>query len=123
MEPDLVLGIDCSTTASKAVAWDESGNVVAEGRVAIALLAPQTGWGEQDARDWWTATAGATGQVTATIDSARIAAICITHQRESFVPVDANGRPSATASCGSTSGRGPSSPRSTASSATRRSTR
>lgn len=93
MEPDLVLGIDCSTTASKAVAWNASGAVVAEGRVAIALLTPQTGWGEQDARDWWSATAGAVRQVTATIDPARIAAVCITHQRESFVPVDAEGTP------------------------------
>lgn len=93
MEPDLVLGIDCSTTASKAVAWDACGNVAAEGRVAIALLSPQTGWGEQDARDWWRATAGAIRQVVAAIDPARIAAICITHQRESFVPVDADGTP------------------------------
>lgn len=93
MEPDLVLGIDCSTTASKAVAWDASGNVVAEGRVAIALLTPRPGWGEQDARKWWTATAGAIRQVTASIDPLRIAALCITHQRESFVPVDVDGAP------------------------------
>ena len=31
-----VVGIDCSTTATKAVVWDEEGNSVAEGRAAIA---------------------------------------------------------------------------------------
>ena len=93
MEPDLVLGIDCSTTASKAVAWDASGNAIAEGRVSIDLLSPRPGWGEQDARDWWTATAGAIRQITAAVDPSRIAALCITHQRESFVPVDADGVP------------------------------
>jgi hypothetical protein len=29
---DLALGIDCSSTASKVVAWDRSGKAVGEGR-------------------------------------------------------------------------------------------
>ena len=49
---DLVLGIDCSTTASKAVLWDAVGAPVAEGRAPLALLAPHAGWGEQRADDW-----------------------------------------------------------------------
>lgn len=93
MDRDLVLAIDCSTTASKAVAWDRFGNAVAEGRSSLALLTPHPGWGEQDAREWWTATVEAIRQVTAAIDPARIAAICVTHQRETFVPVDDAGEP------------------------------
>lgn len=93
MDADLVLGIDCSTTASKAVAWDHSGAPVAEGRASLALLTPHPGWGEQDARQWWSATVEATRQVTSAVVASRIAAVCITHQRETFVPVDAAGAP------------------------------
>ena len=56
MNTDLVLGIDCSTTASKAVAWDRDGVAVAEARAPLSLITPQPGWGEQDARQWWEAT-------------------------------------------------------------------
>jgi len=32
---DLALGIDCSSTASKVVAWDRSGKAVSEGRAPL----------------------------------------------------------------------------------------
>jgi len=38
---DLVIGIDSSTSATKAIAWDAGGRAVAEGRAAIALDNPQ----------------------------------------------------------------------------------
>jgi xylulokinase len=44
MTEDLVIGIDCSTTTSKAVAWDHEGNHVAEGRGSFEMLSPQPGW-------------------------------------------------------------------------------
>ena len=93
MATDLVLGIDCSTTASKSVAWNGDGEPVAEGRASLTLLTPYLGWGEQDARQWWEATAAATRHVTEQIDPWRIAALCVTHQRETFVPVDPAGAP------------------------------
>ncbi len=93
MNPDLVLGIDCSTTASKVVAWDRGGAALAEGRAPLEILTPHVGWGEQDARQWWSATVAATRQVTRLIDARRIDALCVTHQRESFVPLDNEGTP------------------------------
>jgi xylulokinase len=90
---DIVLGIDCSTTASKAVAWDRDGRVVAEGRVPLALRSPSPGWGEQHPSDWWHATVGAVRRVVERVDAGRIAALCITHQRETFVPVREDGTP------------------------------
>ena len=93
LNTDLVLAIDCSTTASKAVAWDEAGVAEAEGRAPLDLQTPHPGWGEQDARQWWDATVEAIRQVTRRADSRRIAAICVTHQRETFVPVDDEGNP------------------------------
>src|SRR5215213_11560287 len=93
LNTDLVLAIDCSTTASKAVAWDNAGVAEVEGRAPLDLQTPQPGWGEQDARQWWNATVEATRQVTRRVDSRRIAAICVTHQRETFVLVDDEGEP------------------------------
>ncbi len=93
MASDLVLGIDCSTTASKAVAWDAAGTPVAEGRAPLDLLNPHPGWGEQRADDWWTATVAAIREVLARVDPGRIACVCITHQRETFVPMREDGTP------------------------------
>jgi len=90
---DLVIGIDCSTTASKAIVWDRHGVPVAEGRGAYPLLMPRPAWHEQDANLWWTATAQALHEATRQIDAERLAALCIAHQRETFVPVDGFGRP------------------------------
>ena len=45
---DLVIGIDSSTTSTKAIAWDREGAAVAEGRAEIALSNPRPGWFEQD---------------------------------------------------------------------------
>ena len=39
-EKDYVIGIDCSTTAPKAVVWDSRGNAVAEGRATFDLSNP-----------------------------------------------------------------------------------
>jgi xylulokinase len=88
MKPDLVIAVDSSTTASKAVIWDRQGQAIAEGRASFALLNPQPGWYEQRAADWWQSTAQALRDATAQIDPRRLGAICITHQRETFVPVD-----------------------------------
>ncbi len=92
-EGDLVLGIDCSTTASKAVAWDRAGRAVAEGRAPLSLQTPVPGWGEQSPGEWWRATVAAVRAVAEQIDPGRIAALCVTHQRETFVPVREDGTP------------------------------
>src|SRR3954451_1425658 len=91
--PDLVIAVDSSTTASKAVIWDRHGQAVAEGRASFALLNRQPGWYEQPAASWWEAPAAALRAATSQIDARRIGAICITHQRESFVLVDERCRP------------------------------
>jgi xylulokinase len=93
MKKDLVMGIDCSTTASKVLVWDAQGNAVAEGRGTIPLRMPRPTWHEQPADSWWTATVQALRAAITQIDARRLAALCITHQRETFVPVDENGQP------------------------------
>jgi xylulokinase len=93
MTGDLVIGVDCSTTAAKAVVWDASGRAVAEGRATFALSQPRPAWGEQNAEDWWTATRDAIRRAAQATDARRVAALCITHQRETFACVTEDGRP------------------------------
>jgi xylulokinase len=93
MTADLVLAVDSSTTATKAIVWDPQGRVVAEGRATYPLLHPAPGFYEQQADAWWTAATAALRDATAQIDPRHLAALCITHQRETFVLVDAQCRP------------------------------
>ncbi len=93
MSKDLVIGIDSSTTATKAIAWSGDGRLVAEGRCSIELRNPAPLHYEQEARDWWTALCSATQELGQHVDLRRIAAIAIANQRETWVPVDADGEP------------------------------
>lgn len=93
MNRDLVISVDCSTSASKAIVWDKEGQPLAEGRAPFSLLNPQPTWWEQRAEDWWEATACAIREATCGVDPSRLAALCMTHQRETFVPVDEKGNP------------------------------
>lgn len=90
---DLVIGIDCSTTAAKAVAWDRHGRAVAAGRRGFGLSHLRSGWVEQHAPDWWEATSAALAEAVAKAGGGRIAGIGLTHQRETFVCLDAAGHP------------------------------
>ncbi|HEX2805351.1 MAG TPA: FGGY family carbohydrate kinase, partial [Kineosporiaceae bacterium] len=90
----LVLTVDCSTTASKAVVFDRAGRVVAAAARPLELSRPHPAWHEQDARQWWTATRDALREAIGAVqEPARIEAVCLTHQRESFVCLGADDVP------------------------------
>lgn len=92
----LVIAIDSSTTATKAIVVDAAGTVVAEGRSEIDLKHPRTSHYEHDPLQWWESTNAAVGTAVAALnpaDAARIAAMCMTHQRETFAPFAADGTP------------------------------
>jgi xylulokinase len=88
-----VIGIDSSTTATKAVVWDRDGRAVAEGRGEFALALPRPGWHEQDPEDWWRSCVAALTQALESVDGADVEALCVTHQRETFACLDEQGRP------------------------------
>ena len=91
---ELVIAVDCSTTAAKAVIHDRAGQVAAQAARPLRTLQPSPAWHEQDAEQWWVATQGAVAEaVAALVDPGPIRAMCITHQRESFVCLDSVGRP------------------------------
>src|ERR687888_741219 len=87
-----VIGVDSSTTATKAVVWNREGRAVAEGRAGFSLALPRPGWHEQDAEDWWRSTATAVRRALQSVDASDIEAIGLTHQRETFVCLDDHGR-------------------------------
>jgi xylulokinase len=58
----LVIAVDCSTTAAKAVIYDEAGQAVAQAAHPLRTLQPRPAWHEQDAEQWWTATQGAVAE-------------------------------------------------------------
>jgi sugar (pentulose or hexulose) kinase len=92
MKPDLVVGIDQSTTATKAIAFDRRGAILAEGRAAVPLSNPRMGWFEQEVSDWTGSVTTALKQLTKKVAKERIAAVSISNQRESFAQFDDKGR-------------------------------
>lgn len=94
----LVVAVDCSTTAAKAVVTAADGTVVGQAARPIATSTPRPAWHEQEAREWWTATRAAIADAVAAavavgMRAADIGAVCLTHQRETFVCTDHAGRP------------------------------
>ncbi|QPF86813.1 FGGY-family carbohydrate kinase [Bradyrhizobium genosp. L] len=92
MSRDLVIGIDSSTSATKAIAWDRNGHAVAEGRKAIDLANPQPGYFEQNPDEWWDSTAFALRGITDQVGAERIAAVAISNQRETFSAFTEDGK-------------------------------
>ena len=92
-EKGYVLGIDSSTTSTKAIVWDLRGQAVSTGRCPIAFKQPQPGWAEQDANLWWGSTEEAVREAIGPVDAASILAVGLTWQRESWVPLDREGKP------------------------------
>lgn len=93
MTPDVVIGLDASTTACKAIAWDTEGRQLALGRAPLDLITPGPDLYEQDANAWWQTACAALREVTAQVPGERLAGLAIAHQRETFVLVDRQGKP------------------------------
>ena len=88
-----VIGIDSSTTATKAQLVDESGKVVAVVSSEYSFETPEPLWSEQDPELWWTATKAAVSGVLADaqVGGDQVAAIGLTGQMHGLVLLDAGG--------------------------------
>lgn len=85
------IGIDVSTTASKALVIDQLGTVIASKGYPHALSTPRPLWSEQDPQDWWSATQRALRDVLQIVPAEEIGAIGLTGQMHGLTTLDADG--------------------------------
>ena len=89
-----LLGVDVGTGGSRALIMDEAGRMVAAATVEhLPFASPQTGWAEQDPRDWWRASAAAIVQVLSEsgIKADDIKGVGLTGQMHGAVLLDESG--------------------------------
>jgi len=86
-----LIGIDVGTGGSRAVLIDAAGRLVASATVAHqAFVSLQTGWAEQDPRDWWRASAAAIRAAIAQsgVDAEEIKGVGLSGQMHGAVLLD-----------------------------------
>ncbi len=88
------IGIDSSTTATKALLMNDQGKVVNVASSSYAYETPRPLWSEQDPNLWWHATIKSIQQVLtiSDVDKEEIKGIGLTGQMHGLVLLDANGR-------------------------------
>ncbi len=89
-----LIGIDSSTTATKALLIDENGSIVAVAATEYDYATPHPLWSEQDPELWWTGTIQSIRSVLAQsgIDPAAVAGIGLTGQMHGLVLLDEAGK-------------------------------
>jgi xylulokinase len=87
------VGIDASTTATKALVIDAFGSVVAVGRSEYDFDTPRPLWAEQSPELWWDATCDSIGGAlgAAGIEGSDVAGIGLTGQMHGLVLLDGSG--------------------------------
>ncbi|HET6310455.1 MAG TPA: xylulokinase [Candidatus Nitrosotalea sp.] len=85
----MVIGLDIGTSGARAVALNESGEVVAEAAHEYPLLSPRPGWTEQNPEDWWLASRKVLSEVAASTKG-NVDGIGLTGQMHGSVFLDAN---------------------------------
>ncbi len=90
-----VIGIDSSTTATKAVLVGAGGGVVAVASASYDAEAPHPLWSEQHPDLWWEATQSSIRSVLASsgVEPADVAAVGLTGQMHGLVLLDDSGIP------------------------------
>jgi xylulokinase len=87
-----VLGLDISTTATKAVILDRTGAVRASAAVEYPYQTPHPLWSEQDPNVWWTSAVSAIRTALAEVGADEVEAVGLTGQMHGLVTLDAQDR-------------------------------
>jgi sugar (pentulose or hexulose) kinase len=91
--PPLYLGLDVGTTGTKALVVAADGMPHGRGGARHRLHSPGPGRYTQDARDWRSAVTAAVREACAGVDPERVAALAVSAQGGTLVPVDAAHEP------------------------------
>ena len=94
MSKTYFLGIDVSTTGSKALLIDDSGAVIATAASAHTLQTPRPLWSEQNPAEWWQAVSLAIRAVLAQagLSGENVRAVGLTGQMHGLVLLDGEGQ-------------------------------
>jgi xylulokinase len=90
---DAVLGVDVGTTAVKAAVVAADGRVHGTASVEYPTSYPRAGWVEQDPDDWWRAACGAIRGALEGADRTDVAAVCVSAQAPTMLPLGDRGEP------------------------------
>ncbi len=88
----LLMGIDAGTQSVKACLWTPDGRRVARGAASLEVRTAREGFAEQDPEAWWRSCRTAIRTAIEGVAPARVRAIGLAFQRESFTLTDARGR-------------------------------
>ncbi len=88
-----VIGIDCGTSGTKTVLFDELGSVISSATVEYPMYQPQNGYAEQDPADWYNAMISTVKTVieTSGVSKNDIKGIGISGQMHGLVMLDDKG--------------------------------
>ncbi len=94
--PTVILALDQGTTSSRAIIFNQAGEIIATAQKEFTQIFPQPGWVEHDPIEIWSTQLGVAAEAIskAGLTTADIAAIGITNQRETTVVWErATGKP------------------------------
>ncbi|MTE22815.1 gluconokinase [Microbacterium sp. ZXX196] len=91
--PDVVVGIDMGTTATKVVAYTVDGRAIAQASHGYPLSEPHPGHAEQDPHQILDAVYRGVREVVAEIGAARVAGVSFSSAMHSIMALDADGAP------------------------------
>ena len=85
-----ILALDQGTTSSRAIIFDNKGNIVSVAQKEFTQYFPKPGWVEHDPNEIWSTQNGVAAEAIAIkgLNAENIAAIGITNQRETVVVWD-----------------------------------
>lgn len=85
-----ILALDQGTSSSRAIVFDQAGNICSKAQREFRQIFPKSGWVEHDPHDIWISQASVIAEAISMIDinGLNIAAIGITNQRETTIVWD-----------------------------------
>lgn len=91
----LVLALDSGTSTFTGLLVDAAGRPQGVAQRPLSTQHPMPGWAEQQPQQWWRAACAVSRQLLRSTPGAQraLAAVVVTNQRETVVPLDAHDRP------------------------------
>ena len=80
-----IAALDQGTTSSRAILFNQNGEIAARAQYPFRQIYPQPGWVEHDPMEIWASERRALAEITTHIDDKQVAAIGITNQRETTI--------------------------------------